>query len=259
MRIYDRGSGPPLIVVPGVQGRFEWFRPALDALQSRCRTISYTLAGDIGSGRSLDPALGFDNYLRQLDDLFAQTGVTRAALCGISYGGLVALRYAACRPERVSALILASAPSPGWSPNPVQREYIERPWLRAPRFVLTSPLRVWPEVRAARPSSAGALGFLARYAARIAAAPMIPSLMADRIREQQRIDFSGDCRAVRAPTLVISGEPHLDRIIPTESTRRYVELIPGARYVQLERTGHLGLVTRPQEWARVVGDFVVSA
>lgn len=258
VRIYDRGSGPPLIVVPGVQGRWEWFRPALDELTSRCRTISYTLAGDIGSGRALDPALGFDNYLRQLDEVFAQAGLTRAAVCGISYGGLVALRYAACRPARVSALILASAPSPGWSPNPAQRAYIDRPWLRAPKFVVTSPLRVWAEIRAAHDSSAAALAFLARYGLRVAAAPMIPSLMAHRIREQQHTDFSADCPAVRAPTLVISGEPHLDRIIPAESTRRYAELIPGARYIQLERTGHLGLVTRPGAWAGAVADFVES-
>ena len=86
MRIYDQGSGPPLIVVPGVQGRWEWFTPALAALNGRCRTISYTLAGDLGSGRKLDPALGFENYMRQLDELFASTGLTRAALCGISYG-----------------------------------------------------------------------------------------------------------------------------------------------------------------------------
>ena len=259
MRIYDHGSGRPLIVVPGVQGRYEWFRPALDRLQSRCRTVSYTLAGDVGSGRRLDPGLGFENYLRQLDDVFTQTGLTRAAVCGISYGGLIALRYAACRPERVSALILASAPSPGWSPNPDQRGYIERPWLRAPRFVATSPLRVWPEVRAAFPSPGAAVAFLARYALRIATAPMIPSLMAHRIRQQQRIDFSGDCPAVRAPTLVIAGEPHLDRIIPVENTRRYVDMIPGARYVELERTGHLGLVTRPDAWASLVADFVENA
>ena len=254
--VYDRGSGSPLIVVPGVQGRWEWFRPALDVLKTRCRTISYTLAGDFRSGRPLDSSLGFDTYVRQLDDLFTRTGLARAAICGISYGGLVALRYASCRPGRVSALILASSPAPGWSPSPMQRAYIASPWRLAPKFIATSPLRVWPEVRAACGSTAAALAFLARYGLRVTAAPMIPSVMAGRIVEQQRIDFSGDCPAVRAPTLVISGEPHLDRIVPVESTRRYVDMIQGATYLQLERTGHLGIVTRPTAWANTVGDFV---
>lgn len=258
MRIYDRGSGPPVIVVPGVQGRWEWFRPALEVLGSRLRTISFTLAGDFGSGPPRDRSPSFDGYLRQIDDVFARTGVTRAAICGISYGGLIALRYAASRPTRVTALVLASSPAPGWSPNPVQQTYLASPWRLAPKFVATSPLRVWPEVRAARGSTSASLAFLAGYGIRVAAAPMIPSLMAARILEQQQMDFCGDCPAVHAPTLVISGEPHLDRIVPVDSTRRYLELIPGATHVELEHTGHLGLVTRPAEWAKAVSDFVAN-
>lgn len=247
-----------MILVPGVQGRWEWFRPALEVLSERCRAVSYSLAGDFGSGCALDPALGFDNYLRQLDAIFERSELTRAALCGVSYGGLIALRYAATRPERVAALVLASSPAPGWRPNEAQRSYIAHPWVMAPKFVVTSPMRIWPEVVSARGSEPAALAFLARYGVRVTAAPMIPGLMAARIVEQQGIDFSGDCAAVRARTLVVSGEPALDRIVPVESTRRYEDLIAGARYVQIPRTGHLGLVTRPREWATVVGSFIAG-
>ncbi len=127
--MFDQGVGPPLIVIPGVQGRWEWMQPALAALQTRCRTIAYSLCGDVGSARSLDPALGFDNYLRQLDAVFEQTGIQRAALCGVSYGGLIALRYAATRPERVSAHHLPSAPAPGLDAVAAAARYIARPWL----------------------------------------------------------------------------------------------------------------------------------
>ena len=113
--MFDAGHGSPLIVIPGVQGRWEWMRPALRELQKRCRTISYTLCGDAWSG--VDPALGFDNYVRQLDDVFRRTGLDKAALCGVSYGGWIALRYAAIHPERVTSLILVSSPAPGWIPN----------------------------------------------------------------------------------------------------------------------------------------------
>jgi len=60
MRVFDRGSGPPVIVVPGLQGRWEWARPALHRLASTCRAISYSLSGDFGSGRRLQHELGFD-------------------------------------------------------------------------------------------------------------------------------------------------------------------------------------------------------
>ena len=102
----DEGTGPPVIVIPGIQGRWEWMMPALRELRRSCRAISYSLCGDRGSGVDRDPALGFENYMRQLDAVFEKTGVSRAALCGVSYGGFIAFRYAATRPERVSALVL---------------------------------------------------------------------------------------------------------------------------------------------------------
>ena len=44
VKIFDEGSGPPIVVIPGVQGRWEWMRPALRALATHCRVISYSLA-----------------------------------------------------------------------------------------------------------------------------------------------------------------------------------------------------------------------
>ena len=259
MKFFDAGSGPPLIVVPGVQGRWEWIRPALEELRQHCRTVSYSLCGDFGSGRRIDAARGFENYLDQLDDIFDYAGLHRAAVCGSSYGGLVALRYAATRPDRVAALIIASSPAPGWTPNPSQRAYIASPWRRAPQFILTSPLRIWPELRTAFDTPIRQLGFLARHGLRVAAAPMIPALMAARIVEQQTLDFADDCRRVQAPTLIVTGEPQLDRIVPVESTRRYVDLIRGAKYAVIERTGHLGLITRPDAFAWTVGSFATES
>ncbi|MBW8896248.1 MAG: alpha/beta fold hydrolase, partial [Acidobacteria bacterium] len=95
-----------LIVIPGVQGRWEWMKPALDELAKRCRAVSYTLCGDLGSEMTFDRTLGFDNFIRQLDRVFDRSGIERAALCGVSYGGFIALRYAALRPERVASLVL---------------------------------------------------------------------------------------------------------------------------------------------------------
>ena len=31
----DRGAGPPLVLVPGIQGRWEWMAPAVDALAGK--------------------------------------------------------------------------------------------------------------------------------------------------------------------------------------------------------------------------------
>lgn len=256
--MFSAGSGPPLIVVPGIQGRWEWVRPTLDRLALGCRTISYSLCGDFGSGAPYDRLKGFEGYLEQLDRIFDRAG-GHAALLGISYGGFIALRYAATRPERVSALILASSPSPGWIPTAMQLAYINHPWIGAPGFVATSPMRLWPELRATFPSPVRRLAFLARHGLRVAVAPMNPGLMGARIREQQMIDFCPDCSRIQAPTLIITGDPGLDRIVPVENTLRYLEMIPGARHARIPGTGHLGLVTKPDVFAGVVCSFLGRA
>ena len=131
--MFDQGKGPAVVVVQGVHGRWEWMKPALVELAGRCRTISYSLCGDIGSGETADPALGFDNYLGQLDAVLDRARLpVPVTLCGVSFGGFVALRYAAAHPERVTSLVLASAPAPGWKPNPQQARWISRPWMSAP-------------------------------------------------------------------------------------------------------------------------------
>jgi pimeloyl-ACP methyl ester carboxylesterase len=254
--MFDRGEGPPVIVIPGVQGRWEWMFPGLRALSGRCRAISYTLCGDFGSGTRFDRELGFDNFVRQLDGLFERTGLRKAAICGVSYGGFIALQYAALRPERVTSVIFISAPAPGWTPSERQARHIARPWLSTPVFLLAAPFRVWPEIRMAFDSFAAAARFAVRHGLRVLAAPVVPASMAAKVRLLQAIDFQPACARVTAPTLVVTGEDGMDTVVPTESTRRYLELIPGARFERLERSGHIGLISRPERFAEIVSGFV---
>jgi pimeloyl-ACP methyl ester carboxylesterase len=253
--MFDKGEGPPVVVVPGLQGRWEWAKPALNELARSCRAISYSLSGDIGSGRKSPRERGFDGYLEQLDDVLTGKGLQRAVICGVSFGGFVALRYASRYRDRVSALILASAPGPGWQPSAQQAQWLSRPWWSTPAFLATSPMRVWPEVRAALPPLGARLTFLARQGLLCAAAPMIPPLMASRVACVSDIDFHGDCQHISAPTMIISGEEPLDRVVPVPSTRKYAQLIPGAEYRMLKRTGHMAILTQPSKFAALVSEF----
>ena len=253
--MFDQGHGPVVVVIPGLHGRWEWMRPALRELSRACRVISYSLRGDIGSTHVADSDLGFEGYTQQLDEVLDRAGVERATVCGVSFGGFVALRYASTRRARVEALVLASAPAPGWQPNPQQARWLRRPWLSTPAFVATSPFRLWPEVCATHPGLTARLRFFARQGLRAAAAPMMPSLMARRIREAQRLDFRADCARVDVPTLVVSGENGLDRVVPVTNTRTYASLIRNARYELLEGTGHIGVLTKPERFATLISDF----
>ena len=80
--MFDQGNGAPLIVIPGIQGRWEWMKPALGELKNRCHVVSYTLCGDAGSGMKFDRTLGFNNFMRQLDRIYetAARGMKRVAM-----------------------------------------------------------------------------------------------------------------------------------------------------------------------------------
>ncbi len=168
----------------------------------------------------------------------------------------MATHFAALHPERLDTLVIASAPGPGWRPNARQARWLSRPWLSTPAFVATTPSRVWPEVRAACGGLTPALAFMARQGSRAVAAPAIPSLMSARIRDARAIDVAADCARITAPTLVITGEQELDRVVPVETTRRYASMIGGARYELMNATGHLGVLTQPERFATLVSEFV---
>jgi 3-oxoadipate enol-lactonase len=252
------GSGPPVLLVPGIQGRWEWMRPAVDALAKRCRVISFSLCGDPGSGERFEVGQGIESFTQQVDRVLDRAGLERATLCGVSLGGLIAARYAATRPERVAALVLVSAPGPYWMPDAVQRLCAKLGILGTPLFVLSTGWRLFPEVASARGGTLRAVWWMLRHLRRVLMAPASPRRMQQRLRLWVAADRLADCRAVEAPTLVIAGDEGLDRVVGA-STREFGTSIRGARVVTLERTGHIGLVTRPEAFAEVVSGFCERA
>ena len=257
--VIDIGAGVPLVLVPGIQGRWQWMRPAAEVLAKRTRVLTFSLCGDPDSGCTIDPTLGFDSFIVQVDAALERARVPAAAICGVSYGGLIAVRYAAIRPQRVTCLILTSSPGPTWRPDAQARRYVRTPWLHAPAFVLGSGRGLWPEISAAFPPLAHRLRFAASHLGRVLASPASPPRMSQRVILLNGVDFVAGAARVTAPTLVVTGEPHLDRVVPVESTREYLRYIVGAKAVTLERTGHIGLLTRADRYADVVSDFVSAS
>jgi pimeloyl-ACP methyl ester carboxylesterase len=251
----DVGNGPPLVLIPGLQGRWEWMRPTVNALARTFRVLSFTLAGDWGSGVRFDQRLGFDNFILQIDRILDEAGIESADFCGVSYGGLIAVRYAALRPRRVRHLVLASALPPDYQTDQRYEFYQRAPALLLPVFALTSARRAAPEIRAALPTFRARLRMVPQ-ALRVIAAPVSPAHMKRRMELIRTVDFLADVRQVHAPALAITGEPDLDRTVPVQLTRRYLECLPGTEHVVLDRTGHMGTVTRPVEFASIVDSFV---
>ena len=105
------GSGPPLVLVHGAGDDHRVWRAQLDGLADACTVVAWD---EPGSGRSADipPGFGLADYADCLAALIDAVGGP-AIVCGISWGGTVALELCRRHPAAVSALVLADTYA-GW-------------------------------------------------------------------------------------------------------------------------------------------------
>ena len=171
MDLIERGNGPALVLIPGLQGRWEYLRPAVDALSASFRVLTFSLGSD-----------DLDGYARAIAALMTEARVERATICGVSFGGLIAVRFAAAFPSRCSALILASTPKPRLRLRPRHETYLRAPWIFGPIFLAETPFRLRPEIVAAIPDAAARRRFTLRSLRTALGAPVSLSAMAGRAR-----------------------------------------------------------------------------
>ena len=233
-------------------------RPAVDALAKHCRVITFSLADEPTCGARFDASAGVWSYVQQVADALDAAGVRAATICGVSYGGLIAAAFAARHPDRVSALVLASAIPPSWRPDARAEFFMRAPLLLSPLFCVAS-LRMCPEIFAARGGPLAGIGFTAAHVGNVISHWFSPRLMARRARLVASLDVERQLARVKCPTLVVTGEATLDRVVPVALTREYHRIWPHAIQAVLQRTGHLGLITRAEEFARMVASFADQA
>lgn len=171
----------------------------------------------------------------------------RAAVCGLSLGGYVALSLAVRHPERVAALVLADT-----------RAEADTPEARQGRLD-----------GAARVRAEGLSGFLDELLPRLVAAGDHAALTGARaIADRQspegvaavlealaaRADRVADLPAVAAPTLVVVGEA--DGLTPPPFSETLAHAIPDAELAVIPGAGHLTALERPEEFAAAVAGFL---
>ena len=255
----DVGTGPPLVLVPGIQGRWEYQRPCIDALAKRFRVLSLPLSGERGSEGDLSAAGGLDNDTRQIAAILDRSAIDRVTLCGVSFGGLVAVRFAAMYRHRVRALVLASTPGPDMHLRRRHQLYARLPVIFGPLFLAETPFRVRPELLASFPHRTDRWRFSTWMLGTFARAPVSAKRMAARAALLSGSRVLDDCMKVTVPTLIITGERALDRVVRVDSTLKYLDLITDAQHRVLSATGHLGSVTKPDTFADLVSDFLERA
>jgi len=242
----EQGSGPALVLVPGIPGPWQYVRPAVEALSRSFRVLTL----------SLGPECSIECDAERIATALDERRIDHAVVCGISFGGLVALHFAATRPQRTRALVLASTPGPGTTLRPRHRTYARWPYVFGPLFVVETPFRLKREVESALPRRADRWAFQwAQTKAFLSAGVSLPRI-ARRALLIEELDIAGDCLHVKAPTLVVTGDAGLDWVVPVSDTAGYLGKIAGARHAVLDRTGHLGTITRPRAFAAAITGFL---
>jgi pimeloyl-ACP methyl ester carboxylesterase/DNA-binding CsgD family transcriptional regulator len=109
---FKAGTGTTLVRTPLLWSHIsrEWssafYGPTYDALSASFRLVLYDGRGQGLSTRGLPDSVCFDDYLLDLGAVLRTLEAGPVVLCGWSYAGSVAIRYAIDHPERVQALIL---------------------------------------------------------------------------------------------------------------------------------------------------------
>jgi len=247
VKVIDQGKGPAILLLHAFPLNRTMWEPQLDVLSSKFRVIAPDLRG-FGGSQPPSPwtmAEMADDLSALLDDLEVKT----CAVAGVSMGGYIALPFWSAYPERVSKLVLANtrARADNDTEKAARNEMIAAiqqsgsgtlPDRMLPRLLRpNAPMDV---VQTVRKMIEGVDTAAATYA-----------VMAMR----DRVDFSTTVHRITCPTMVVTGKD--DVIIRTEDSRAMADSIPGCRFVEVPESGHLSNLENPNEFNRVLMDFLL--
>ncbi|HEV2982499.1 MAG TPA: alpha/beta fold hydrolase [Solirubrobacteraceae bacterium] len=265
MNVIELGEGePPIVFVHGLAGSWPNWLQQLPAFADTHRVLAMDLPG---FGRSPMPAqkISIRGYARALDGLLAARGIAAATVVGNSMGGFIACELAIACPQRVERLALVSAAGLSTHNEP-------------------AAARVLPAMRRARRVTAGASEWLASNADAIARRPRLrrealrlvaahperlaAALAAEQLRGAGKPGFFDALEAVltyhvrerlpeiACPTLIAWGDR--DRLISVRDADVFEALIPNARKVIFNDTGHVAMLERPAQFNALLAQFLAE-
>jgi 3-oxoadipate enol-lactonase len=238
------GDGPPLVLAHGAGGNHLSWWQQVPILSQHFRCVTFDHRG-FGSSHDLLAGPGADSYIEDLRQLLDHLGIERTALVAQSMGGWTSLGFASRYPDRVTALALCDTtagidhPEVARVMNALQSD-MPRP--------LTMILQRAYSVQF--PQQEPAKCFLYQQISALnvnVPSDLLAKLMAMRHRVEPLIDR-------RVPTLLLVGEE--DVLTPAKTMELMARQIPHARLVRVAGAGHSVYFERPDEFNRIVFDFL---
>ena len=254
-------TGTPVVLIHGLGASAEIWSDNIGPLSARHRVYVPDLPGFGRTG--MTPSMDFTpaSYSRFITDFMDALCIGRAGLVGHSLGGGVALRVILDDPGRVERLVLASSAGLGHDVSLPLRiaslPLFDRVFFKPPLPVFTlflhrlvyDPAAISPAFARMyyemffQPGSVRAFTFILRAIATLRGAR--PGVL-EPIRE--------GLVSIAAPALILWGRQ--DRILPVSHGIDAAGRIPGARLHIFERCGHMPNIEYPEEFNRLILDFL---
>ena len=249
MRVVERGSaGPTLLLVHGYASNAQAWRGVIDRLDGRFRLAAIDLVGFGWSSRVPTRPLTGEAYADRLAGVLDALGWERTHVAGASWGGGLAQRLAAARPERIDRLVLVATVDPSRSLRLGTAGL--RLGIRFPRLARIAVRRAQ---RVAASAAGGTPDELARgYVDPLQLAGTAAFL--DRFVAEHATSSHLDLARVLAPSLVIG--PSGDRVVDPATTRSVADRIRGARFEGIAGASHSVASEEPDLVARLIADFL---
>ncbi|WP_210485818.1 3-oxoadipate enol-lactonase [Microvirga antarctica] len=248
-RILGRADGPALVFVNSLGSDLRIWQDVVDAFCGTYRVILYDKRGH-GLSDAPPAPYAMDDHADDLLALLEQIQVKRAAIVGLSVGGMIAQRIAVRAPQRVAALILCdTATKIGTAESWAERiAAVETSGLAS---IADAVMQRWftPSFREVRSAEwTGWRNMLVRTP---------PHGYTGTCASIRDADLTADAPSIAAPTLCIVGDQ--DGSTPPELVRHTAGLIPGARFEIIPAAGHIPCIEQPAVTSRLIAQHLEEA
>jgi pimeloyl-ACP methyl ester carboxylesterase len=234
------GEGPPLVLIPGLAGGFELLGPLARLLAAHFRVISYQLRGE-DDCFALRRRFGLKDLVDDLAEFLEWHCLETPALLGVSFGGVLALEFAARFPHRLRKLVVQGAGAR------FERGLLQQvAGMVLARYPLPSDSPFVNQFFNLLFGSKQKQGPLFEFVTR-QCWQTDQSVMTHRFRLAERFSMDGRMDRIRVPTLLMAGDR--DLLVSRRSLADLRDGIADARLVSLAGCGHLAFVTQPERVA----------
>lgn len=246
------GAGHPLLLLHAGIADSRMWDDQFPIFAQHYRTMRYDLRGFGQSRWEAGPFAAYEDPMA----LFDLLDVQKAHVIGISLGANIALDFALAHPERVASLILVAPGVGGTQPSEQIRRFFQEEDALIEKGDLSAAtelnLRLWVDGPQRTPAQVNPTVRQRVYEMQYHAFTIPMPEGAD----EQELQPPAITRLaeVHVPTLIIVGD--LDLPDKLELTEQLARSIPGARSEIIAGAAHMVSMEQPQEFNRIVLDFL---